>query len=223
MLKYSHFGHRYFIEVNHTLETILYRSNISIINVIRSCRFDFQRQILSAGRELGYHCAVRGPNKNGDNLSTGTALTIQLALQWRHNGQDGVSNHQPHDCLLNRSFKRRSKKTSKLRATGLCAGNSPGTGEFPAQRASNAENASIWWRHHEAGFPSQYHQSHVRQELSACLYCRHCIKGISKKELVIRIEFSCHDVHSLFHIHFHIHFLSDDIYRIYIYKVAEEI
>ena len=27
-------------------------------------------------------------------------------------------------------------------------GNSPGTGEFPAQMASNAENVSIWWRHH---------------------------------------------------------------------------
>ena len=39
------------------------------------------------------------------------------------------------------------KKTSKLRYTGLCAGNSPGTGEFPAQKASNAENVSIWWRH----------------------------------------------------------------------------
>ena len=23
------------------------------------------------------------------------------------------------------------------------------TGEFPTQMASNAENASIWWRHHE--------------------------------------------------------------------------
>ena len=39
------------------------------------------------------------------------------------------------------------KKTSKLRVTGLCAGNSPETGEFPAQMASNAENVSIWWRH----------------------------------------------------------------------------
>ena len=43
---------------------------------------------------------------------------------------------------------RRSKKTLKLRVTGLCVGNSPVTGEFPAQRASNAENVSIWWRHH---------------------------------------------------------------------------
>ena len=73
---------------------------------------------------------------------------FQEALLWRHNGHDGVSNHQPHECLLNRLFRRKSKKTSKLRVTGLCVGNSPGTGEFPAQMASNAENVSIWWRHH---------------------------------------------------------------------------
>ena len=71
-----------------------------------------------------------------------------ISLQWRHNGRDSVSNLQPHDCLLNPLFKRRSKKTSKLRVTGLCAGNSPMTGEFPAQMASDAENVSIWWRHH---------------------------------------------------------------------------
>ena len=71
-----------------------------------------------------------------------------FTLRWRHNDHDGVSNHQPHDCLLNRSFRRRSKQTSKLRVTGLCAGNSPETGEFPAQMASYAENVSIWWRHH---------------------------------------------------------------------------
>ena len=69
-------------------------------------------------------------------------------LQWRHNGHGSISNHQPHDCLLNRLFKRRSKKTSKLCVTGLCVGNSRGTGEFPAQMASNTENVSIWLRHH---------------------------------------------------------------------------
>ena len=56
-----------------------------------------------------------------------------FSLRWRHNGRDGVSNHQSRDCLLNRLFRRRSKKTSKLRVTGLCEGNSPGTGEFLAQ------------------------------------------------------------------------------------------
>ena len=65
------------------------------------------------------------------------------SLRWRHNGCDIVSNHQPHGCLLNRLFRRRSKKTSKLRVTGLCSGNSPGTGEFPAQMASNAENSWV--------------------------------------------------------------------------------
>ena len=72
---------------------------------------------------------------------------ITKALQWRHYGRDSVSNHQAHDCLLNCLFRRRWKKT--LRVTGLCVGNSPVTGEFPAQMASNAENVSIWWRHHE--------------------------------------------------------------------------
>ena len=33
-------------------------------------------------------------------------------------------------------------------ASGLYAENSPGTGEFPAQMAGNAEHVSIWWRHH---------------------------------------------------------------------------
>ena len=62
--------------------------------------------------------------------------------------RDCASNHQPHDCSLNRLFRCRSKKRSKLRVTGLCVGNSPVTGEFPAQMASNAENVPIWWRHH---------------------------------------------------------------------------
>ena len=52
---------------------------------------------------------------------------------------------------LNRLFKAQIKGKSKLRVTGLCEGNSPVTGEFPAQMASNAENVSIWWRHHGMG------------------------------------------------------------------------
>ena len=75
------------------------------------------------------------------------AVAAPNSLQWHHNERDGVSNHQPLDCLLNRLLKHRSKKQPKLRVTVLCEGNSPVTGEFPAQRASNAENVSIWWRH----------------------------------------------------------------------------
>ena len=71
-----------------------------------------------------------------------------ISLQWRYNGRDGVSNYQPRDYLLNRLSMYKSKEASKLRVTGLCAGNSPVTGEFHAQMDSNAENVSIWWRHH---------------------------------------------------------------------------
>ena len=80
------------------------------------------------------------------------SMNWHISLQWRHNGHDGISNHQPPDCLLSRLFRCRSKKTSKLCVTGFCAGNTSVTGEIPAQMASNAENVSIWWRHHVMRF-----------------------------------------------------------------------
>ena len=39
------------------------------------------------------------------------------------------------------------KKKSKPSFTGLCVGNLPVIGEFPAQMASNVRNVPIWWRH----------------------------------------------------------------------------
>ena len=57
-------------------------------------------------------------------------------------------------------FGRRSKKTSKLCVTGLCEGNSPVTGEFPAQRASNAKNVSVWWRQHVPRIRNIFHTQH---------------------------------------------------------------
>ena len=76
-------------------------------------------------------------------------LSTEYTFEWRHNGRIGVSNHRPHDRLLKRLFRRKLKKTPKLLVTGLCAGNSPVPGELLAEMASNAENVSIWWRHHE--------------------------------------------------------------------------
>ena len=97
---------------------------------------------------------------------------ICSTLQWHHNDHDIVSNHQPHGCFLNRLFRRRSKKTSKLRVTGLCAGNSPATGEFPAQRTSNAEYVSIWWRHNDLPERNemQFGWRHVRCK-TGCFVC----------------------------------------------------
>ena len=102
-----------------------------------------------------------GPMNKNDSIGAGNVLVsnrrqsmtwrndVRVPLQWRHNERDDVSKHQPHYCLLNRLLRRRSKKTSKLRVTGLCVGISPATGEFPAQMASNAENVSLRWRHHD--------------------------------------------------------------------------
>ena len=57
--------------------------------------------------------------------------TNATPLHWRNNYHDSVSNHQTHACLLNRLFRRRSKKTSKLCVAGHCAGNSPGPVNSP--------------------------------------------------------------------------------------------
>ena len=67
------------------------------------------------------------------------SVQVYLSLQWRHNEGDGISNHRRLHYLLNRLFRYKSKKTSKLRGTGLCYWNSPVTVEFIAQRASKAE------------------------------------------------------------------------------------
>ena len=69
---------------------------------------------------------------------------------------------------LNRLFRRRSKKISKLRVTGLCARNSSETGEFPATMASGKcfhlmtsscrihiqKDASLWTHRYELDVPS---------------------------------------------------------------------
>ena len=83
------------------------------------------------------------------NSPNSSSLTTKMfRLHWRHNDHDGVSNHQPHGCFLNRLFRQIKENTKAPRRWPLC-GEFTGTAEFPAQRASYAENVSIWWRHHE--------------------------------------------------------------------------
>ena len=57
-----------------------------------------------------------------ERCSTDTGSILWLPLQWRHNGRDSVSHHQPRDSFLDRLFRRRSKDTPKLRVTGLLWG-----------------------------------------------------------------------------------------------------
>ena len=71
------------------------------------------------------YCAPRWHGKGARGTCIYQKHVSHIFLQWRHNERDGVSNHQRLDCLLNRLLRYRSKKTSKLRVTGLCEGNSP--------------------------------------------------------------------------------------------------
>ena len=88
-----------------------------------------------------FDCFIHGININQVYYHTGGMNKLRYqtrslkntgwSLHWRHNDHEGVLNHQPHGWLLNRLFRRRSKKTSKLRVTGLCVGNSPGPVNSP--------------------------------------------------------------------------------------------
>ena len=67
----------------------------------------------------------------GFYVGTPTDSIPSLPLQRRNNERDGFSNHRRLECLLIRLCMNWPKKTSKLRVSGLCNGNSPVTGWFP--------------------------------------------------------------------------------------------
>ena len=71
---------------------------------------------------------------DGDSLQY-----LYTTVEWRHNGRDIVWHHQLLDCLLNCLSRRISKKTSKLRVTGLCAG----TGEFPGSPVNSPHKGPV--------------------------------------------------------------------------------
>ena len=113
------------------------------------------------------------------------SLGLLQSLQRRHNERDGISNHQPHHCLHNGLFRPRSKKTSKLSVTGLCAGNSPVTGEFPGDRWISRTNGQ--WR--EKCFrlmPSSWTQGQGVYGLLECSKNWSCDKNKTKHSWGIR-------------------------------------
>ena len=67
-----------------------------------------------------------------------------MALRRRHNGRDSVSKHQPHDCFLTNYSDADQRNHQSSASLAFVRG----IHRVPAQMASNAENVSIWWRHH---------------------------------------------------------------------------
>ena len=115
-------------------------------------------------------------------------------LRWRHNGRDGVSNHPPHDCLLNRFIQTQiNENITAPRHWPLCG---EFTGEFPAQMASNAENVSISWRHHELKFNNRtVVNGYALSPITRCV-CR--VASLSCPLWAIVLKRKCHHFDEIF-------------------------
>ena len=150
----------------HYNDVIRIVSNDCLLNLLFRHRWKKTSKLLVTGLSRNDPIAAYVITHSDQLLPTNSR---PIPLQWRHNGRNGVSNHHLHHCLLNRFFRRRSKKTSQLRGTVLCARNSSVTDEFSAQMAINAENVSIWWRHHgcmpviHPAITGENHQTHQKR------------------------------------------------------------
>ena len=92
-----------------------------------SLSWRYHRFFQAEGYWEGDKLVTKATVKNEDHITyreitDGSFLMVSVPLDWRHNEHDGVSNHRRLDCLPNRIFRRRSKKTSKLRVTGFYEG-----------------------------------------------------------------------------------------------------
>ena len=127
-----------------------------------------------------------------------TAWYQAISLQWRHNGQFGISNHRPSDCLLNCLFKPRSKKTSKLGVTDHCEGNSWGIDRRPVNFPHKGpvtwlvfpfDDVIMFW------ISTNYHQLTIRIQLQ-WNFCQGTIFIIREclvcKSYVFMKDSSCH-------------------------------
>ena len=70
-------------------------------------------------------------------------LRVYFSWQWRHNEPNGISNPQRLDLFRRQPF---VQAQTKENIKAPC--HWPLWGEITGDRPSNAENVSIWWRHH---------------------------------------------------------------------------
>ena len=133
---------------------IVNNANKSIFVIIRVVDDDYENR-----RRVGHHLH----NMRDVRVITMTSWWARWRLK------------SPASPLFTQQFIRAQiKKTSKFRVTGLCAGKSPRTGEFPAQMVSNAENVSIWWRHHVTIETNQHIYLFISWIISKTLFFLNC-------------------------------------------------
>ena len=103
--------------------------------------------------------------------------TENVSIWWRHH--DGFNYLFPASLLFTQPFiQKQIKENIKAPRHWPLCGEVTGTGEFPAQRASYAENVSIWWRHHDKmiqGHLYTFDQNFIFH-LPSYPYVKNCIK-----------------------------------------------
>ena len=80
-----------------------------------------------------------------------TSNSFMKTSQWRHNERDRVASQITsltivYSTVYSGVDQRKHQRSALLAFVRRI--HPSVTGEFPAQKASNAENISIWWRHH---------------------------------------------------------------------------
>ena len=121
--------------------------------------------VLSSGLELQFSQEVWKPSWRIVSISRlKPATTTSWAcssIRWRHNGSNSVSNQPPHDCLLNRLFRSRSTKTSKLRVTGRKCFHLMASSCLPSK---GSHKVLVVWRH-GCKDATQIHKKYVHMPL----------------------------------------------------------
>ena len=142
---------------------------------LRNCSY---RQCPMIHQDPGHVFAVWNKKQIFSTESLWPLIILVITLEWRHNERDEVSNHQPHDCLLERLFRRRSKKTSNLRVIGFC----PVPGEFPRK-------GTVTWKM----FPFDDVTMISRGHYGA--WCRYCVQYYGKR-MKLSVQFGHDPKHS---------------------------
>ena len=119
---------------NCVVYTIRYTIDAELVFSLLLARESHQKHSIWRCIEMPCHsCDISVMNGLITGYFCSVCKDMLLSLQWSHNGRDSVSNHQPHECLLNRLF-RRKENIKAPRHWPLC-------GEFTGD----------WWIPHTNG------------------------------------------------------------------------
>ena len=136
-------------------------------------------------------CSAPNPNQQERNIWMAPQISfavsyfrrwkLHTSLQWRHNERGGVSNHPLIAQLLVHAKVKENIKAP--RHWPLC-GEFTGDRWIPRTKSSNAENASIWWRHHAQLAKYLFYKLHDKGSPQTGYQC-HTIRGFTTSRKLV--------------------------------------